>query len=623
MNKAVIFLDNNISTKLNKIINRYDENNIIILVDFSLYNKLKKKYPEKNIILIDLYDNNNEKEIIEITRKINETIEERSKKSKFSNINLIHPFINELYENSFVIIFNLIDQINNTIKMYNLEKIILIGGSDKVEYFCCYAAEGECSKQRLYKRSWFLNYYLYHSFKDDISIEWKYKTNFIKLKIFKWLRSRPMLYRQIIKLLYKYIKYSLKTQKTSCLKNILWNKKKVLFLIAVPIQISPLIPLYNYLEKNTDIKPLYIILDSRFQNNNERILKLKKLRYIKINEYINLKQIFRFIFIEKKFDFSKDNNMIKINFKNKNIALNTKNILEEIAQNWPTIIMRTLSLDRMINNLDKKNIKFIINTETFKHPSAIYGNWSIKQGIKLYSIIFVAIIEKLYPKMVWANAMFVMNSLTCKKIKQKCNVKNIFSFGPLPYDNYFNTSIAKNPIKKIGIFTQPSSFTNDYIDIIQDIFDIRERLQLDFEVIIKLHQREKKAYLFKRRFKKYQKTEIFQNDIISQDIIKRLDLVISITSTTIMQAILIGTPVISINYNGKYSEDIKSIDFLRDKVTKKIHDQSGLENILLNQEKFFEEFQQNRKRFLKNKLNDYNGHSTEKIINFILNDINS
>lgn len=623
MNKAVIFLENNISTKLNRIINKYPENTIIVLVDFSFYNKLKKIYPKNHFVLLKLLDENNENDKIEITNKIIKIIKGNTNKFEFDKIDLIYPFINELYSYSFKIIVNLIDQINNIIKKHKISKLILIEGNNKVEYFCCYYAEGERSKQRWYKRSWFLNYYIYHSFKNEINIEWKYKTNYIKLKTFKYLRSRLMLYRQIIKLLYKYVKYILKSQKKLYLKNVLWNKKKVLFLIASTIQISPLIPLYNYIEKNTNIEPLYLILDNRFQKNNERILKLKKLRYIKISEYINLKQILRLIFIEKKFDFSKDNNMIKINFKNKNISLNTKNILDEISQNWPSIIMRSLSLNRMMQVLDKKNIKFLINTETFTHQSAIYGNWSTKQGIKLYSIIFVAISEKIYPKMVWANAMFVMNPLICKKLKQKFEVKNVFSFGPLTYDNYFSTSVAKNPIKKIGIFTQPGIFTKDYINIIQDVFDIRVKLQLDFEVIIKVHQRERMAHLFRKKFKKYRKTKIFQNEIISQDIIKKLDLVISISSATIMQAIIIGTPVISINYKGKHSNSIRSLDFLQDKVTKKINDQLELENILLNQEKFFKEFRENRKRFLKNKLNDYNGHSTEKIINYILEDINS
>jgi len=616
--KGILFLENKNSNKLHKLINKYGKETVIIVTDISIYNILKKEYAQCQIVLTDLFSANNAETKIKFTNELINLLKKNKTNRFFENIDLIFSYINVIYSNSINLILNLIDSINEILKKYNISKLILMEGNRNVEYFCCFFAERERSYQFLYKRSWFLNYYVFQSFKSQIDIFWEYETASIKLKLFNWLRNSPRLYLGFAKAISRTIKYSLAKKSIYEYNNYYKNKKIVFLITRMPIQVDPLVSLYKSLKNSEYVIPLFLVFDNCRKHEVKKMLIKKGGKYILLDEYINLKDTIKIIFQKRIFNIPKEEEML-IPFKDKIISLGTKEILKEISSNWMRMIIRIDSLNRLLKNVGKNNIDFLVNTETFGSGAAIMGIWASRNKIPIFSIQHVAIGETLLPKMLWVNAMFMWDLISCKKIREVNRNKNFIYIGPIAYDQYFNTSKANYPIKKITIFTQPDDFTYKYIKIIDDILDIRDELKLNWEIIVKLHPREKKYKIFKNKYINYSKFTVIKNEILSSDLIKESDLTISISSATIVHSIIIGTPVLSINYDiNKYLWIKKNvIGFLEEKVVRKIFTKSEFKSVLEDSKDLVNKYKENRRYFLQRNFYGYNGDGTDKFLRYI------
>ena len=616
--KGILFLGNKNSYKLHEVIKKHGRNIIIIVTESSIYSILKKEYPQYEIILVDLFNEQDAGAKIKFTNELISLLGKNNKNKIFENVDLVFSFINEIHTKSIKLILNIIESISEILEKNNISKLILIEGNRDVEYFCCFFAEGERSYQFLYKRSWFFNYYIFQSFKEQVSIFWEHETPQLKLKIFRWLRNYPRLYLGFSKAIFRTIKYSL--AKKSNYKNISYraNTKIVFLMVRIPIQVDPLISLYMSLKNDKSTTPVFLVFDDSCKHEVEKILKKRRCVYILLDEYLNLKDIIKFIFLKKIFNIPKGEK-IPIIFKGKTISLGTKEILKEISSNWMKMIIRIGSLNKFLKSVGKNNIDFLVNTETFGSEAATMGIWASRYNISIFSIQHVAIGERLLPKMLWTNAMFMMSNKNCKKIKEISGDRNFIYVGPMAYDQYFNTSKSNYPIKKIAIFTQPDSYTCEYIKIINDTLDIRNELELNWEIIVKLHPREKKYKMFKNKYKNYSKLKVIKNEIISSDLIKEIDLTISISSGVILQSIIIGTPVLSINYNtNKYLWVNKNvIGFLKENVVRKIFTKDEFKCILEDSKDLINEFKKNRSYFLQRDFCGYNGDGADKFLNYI------
>jgi hypothetical protein len=85
-----------------------------------------------------------------------------------------------------------------------------------------------------------------------------------------------------------------------------------------------------------------------------------------------------------------------------------------------------------------------------------------------------------------------------------------------------------------------------------------------------------------------------------------------------MQSIIIGTPIISVNYDLKHSVDV---DFIKHSVTKKAKSKEELESYLLDLEKLNDEYKKNRELFFEENLNNYNGAASKSAYAYIKSEV--
>jgi hypothetical protein len=267
---------------------------------------------------------------------------------------------------------------------------------------------------------------------------------------------------------------------------------------------------------------------------------------------------------------------------------------------------------------DSHDICCLINNETHSYHSAFQAEWIKKKNGISYGVQHVTIANKLKPRISRVNKMFMMSQNIANQLSKIKPNETFLFFGPLSYDYYFNKSQHGKVFHEISIFTQPDDFKKDYLEIIEDVINIINKHDLDFQLNIKLHPRERDAAIFEKFSERYSNLSIITNELSSNELVLKSDLIISINSGVIMQSIIIGTPIISVNYDLKHSVDV---DFIKHSVTKKAKSKEELESYLLDLEKLNDEYKKNRELFFEENLNNYNGAASKSAYAYIKSEV--
>lgn len=608
--KAHILHCSKLTKKLDKILSNLDKNEIIIVTEQTLFDVINKKYTN-DVIYIDLFSDQNPEDTINLVYEIMDDI-----KRSDNRINSKLEYSTDILINNFYymirITVNFLIQLEKCIEELGINRIVLYGGSNKVQFLAMHLAEGERPFQLLYKRSWFLNNFIYNTFKWKYDVEWKRKDSALYLKLVNIFRNNLVLSGKLITLLKKLIQVRREN------KDIIINKKNPFAVILVrnPIQVSSLIPIYNEFKKVGEINPIFLSFENYSNNSLTKELskyKVNNFNLIKLLTFSNVLKVYKNIFFMNQL---KKSQLKKYKINNIELDLDLKNAINELKINWFDAKILKLVLDR-VEEILNKDIKVLINNETHGYYAALQAMWAKQRGIVSVGIQHVIISERLIPRISWNDVMFTMSKETAEKLTLlKPNEKFIYA-GPVAYDEYFNTTQHDSEFNNISIFTQPDDYTTEYIQIIKDLIDIRKRNNLSFKINVKLHPREKNINLFYELKELDPTIDIIANEVNSLQLIVRSDLVLSIHSGTLMQAIIIGTPSISINYDQKFKINV---DFIQDDVTKKVYSKKELEAIFMDLDNFNKQYNVNRRKYLENKLGNYNGKAASRIYS-ILKDI--
>ena len=95
--------------------------------------------------------------------------------------------------------------------------------------------EGEKAFNLLYKRSWFINNIIYELFRGKIQITWKKEDNAVKLRLFKFARTKLISASKIVTIIYRTLAAKLDSKGVGieALNN---GKGKVLLLARNPVR---------------------------------------------------------------------------------------------------------------------------------------------------------------------------------------------------------------------------------------------------------------------------------------------------------------------------------------------------------------------------------------------------
>lgn len=614
--EAFLILDSKLSKTMKKTVKKindsYDDK-LFILTEKDLYYTLRENFSNNKYVLIDLFADISSTEKVELTNIVVEQMLSINSKLNINECNLPEITINSIYDNGVSIIYNFIQQLEQAIKEYKITTLNLYYGNPQVQYLGIVLAEGERAFRFLYKRSWYLNYFANEVFKSKVIITWRKKDSLILLNFFKQIKLFSILVGKIALL----IKRILKTKRMNSIAYT--EKPKALIMVRNPIQVEPLIPIYNEFEKSDKIEPIYLALENYSNNRLNSSLYKNNLRYIDLYSLVKFRDILKIIQILVSIIKTRINKMlvnIDLNINNNKISISYNELIRELSIFWFDALLLKNALDKLDYN--NKSIKCLINNETHGYYSAVQGQWAKKNNILSVGIQHVSIADKLKPKISRVETMFMMSKEIANKLSRIKPDEKFKFVGPMAYDMYFNTTNHKGNLEAISIFTQPDGYRDEYIKIIEDVLDIRNKYNLNLDINIKLHPREKNIKIFKQFEENYNKVKVIIDEISSSELVKMSNLIISIHSGVLMQSIIIGTPSISINYDKRHNI---RYDFINDEVTKKVFSKHDLEWCITNFDKLDLDYYNNRCIYISSKLDGYDGNASKKIYNYILENI--
>lgn len=611
--KAYLLLSTNFNKIPLKKIETIQSNTIVILTEKYLYEEFMIKYPNVRTAFIDLFSDINSKDASILTSYFLEDLLKEYPNFQWKDYELTEILVNQLFS-PIEIIYNLIRGIDDILKKYKITSLILFGGSSKKQFFPLTLSEGERAFRFLYRREWFLNYFVYTEFNNKVLIEWNNRIPSVLLNCISYSRPLVILFGKFFALVNRLLKNRILIGKNTQVDE---NKQIAVFLVRNPIQVEPLLPLYNEFKKRGKYSPLFLSFEN--YSNNKLVSKLDDMNvnYVDLLSNMTFKQIFNSL--KEVFRITRSRNKQK----HSNYLIGDFNFrfsYSEIARNFsPFILDIILVVDQLESFFEGKNeVCCLINNETHGYHSAIQANWVKKKGKMSYGVQHVAIANRYKPRISRVSTMFMMSDYIAKQLSEIKPDEKFLFLGPMSYDQHFNTTQHRNGLKTLSIFTQPDDFKNEYIQIIEQVLNIVSNHGLNLEINIKLHPRESDYESYNRIIRNNDKANILGKDYSSNELIKQSDLVISIHSGVLMQSIIIGTPSISVNFGMKHN--IK-FDFINHDVTKKITTNEELKFCLLNFECLNNDYKSNRLEYLKSYLNNYDGHAASKAYDYISKDI--
>lgn len=607
--KAYLFFYVSLNDIPPKIISNLEDDSVVILTEQGLYTEFTNKFSNLKSIFINIFDDEYSIKATATAEKIMKEIHEKTSRQTIRGYNFSELLINELFS-SIELVFNLIEKLEEVKEKHHITELCLYEGNPKVQFAPMALSEGERAFRFMYKRAWFLNYFVYKAFSEDIRIEWNYITPRIYLMFIRNIRSIIILIGKLFKII---MKIYLSRKNTVDKKYENTQNPIILLVVRNPIQVEPLLPIYNEIDKNKDFTPLFIAIENYSNNNLIDTLERQKVSFIDSFQSLTFVSIAKCIYEIKKINtLSAMHKISKVSFATKCVDID----LNDIIVNLRPFIFDILLFDNIFNRFVSKgnDVQCLINNETHSYHPAIQTEWIRKRKGFSFGIQHVTIAYRFKPRISRVDTMFMMSKeIMCKLSEIKPDEKFVF-LGPVSYDNFFNTTSHLNQFNTISIFTQPDDYKREYLQIIEDIIEIVNLNALDFSINIKLHPRERDYDSFNSIIKKYANIKIINYELSSNELIKMSDLVLSIHSGILMQSIIIGTPGISINYSNKHNINV---DFINHNVTKKVFSKRELESCLLNLDLIDNEYKMNRENFINNILSNYDGKAAEKVFAFI------
>jgi surface carbohydrate biosynthesis protein len=168
--------------------------------------------------------------------------------------------------------------------------------------------------------------------------------------------------------------------------------------------------------------------------------------------------------------------------------------------------------------------------------------------------------------------------------------------------------------KKIILFTsQPVTDEENFV-LLQEIFDEFSKLSEDFHLIIKLHPAED-GRLHKNIAKNFKNYSIIQNiDIF--EIINASDIVITYWSTTGLEAMVFGKPLIVLNLSGKPDK----VDYVKEDAALGVYNKNNLSKSImkcLDDSEFNKKMIESQKKFIYKEAYKIDGHVAKRLLNIV------
>jgi len=422
----------------------------------------------------------------------------------------------------------------------------------------------------------------------------------------------------IFRLLGSYLKSRLygKSKKNNVLKKNI--EDNIIFIIKSKNQFNSVKPIYNYLKNSLGFNPIYYFIEY----------------FVSFRELINL---FRFL-NQKRNIFLKNKKQISNSMSFNSIGL--KNLLE-IFYNSFLLIKLTYLFNFQVNLIcfiDNQRPALGIISNDFNSAERIAAGYFKKLKIPTLYVPHSAI--PIIPEFITISDIeyYALGGESDKNYYERRGIheKNIINCGIPRYQNLYEGKI--NELESIRDMFDGKSYnfqkndltillTTNPIDdksndkIIRSVIKSLMDLNLVDNLIIKLHPSES-GNLHKKIIQNLNVNPVIVKDYNILELIKSCDLLISQKSTTLLEAMIIGTPMILLDFINKGFEESSKYEFLNERFIDTVKNQDSLiQEIkkIVDYKNKKEDLTQKYIQYSKNfSFYDTGEPPTEKIVNFIL-----
>lgn len=416
----------------------------------------------------------------------------------------------------------------------------------------------------------------------------------------------------------------------SFLKNRIYKKKRYRKILSEKIEDSLLFIIKSKNQFNS-VKPVYNRL--KYKKNQNVICY-----YIEyFVSFRDLGKLFRFLFEKRKIIIdSKKEILANLQYKSKELDFVMKMFYN--SHFFIKLILLFNFFNNFNNFIDNKIPSLAIIANDFNSPERIAAGYFKQKKIPTLFVPHSAI--PIIPELITKSDIeyYALGGESDKNyyVRRGIPEKNIINTGIPRYQNLYEGKIKEldsirdmfdgksyNFQKKditILLTTNPID-DNSNEKIINSVIKSLMELNLVNNLIIKLHPSES-GNLHKKITQKLNANPVIVKDYNILELIKSSDLLISQKSTTLLEAMIIGTPMILLDFINKGFDESSKYEFLNEKFITTVKNNDSITQEI---KKIIE--YKNKKEILSEKYIKYSKHfsfydtgepPTEKIVNFIL-----
>lgn len=434
---------------------------------------------------------------------------------------------NTMYSNLFSPIYSFFKQLSSIISTYDIGTVLLSGGSS-YSYITFEKGEGEGVPYR-YKHEWLYNPFIaQYLSKTSVGIDWRDKSH-IKLGyvIHHVIRENALRFLDFLKELYNTRKNAENTD--DILRSVDRSKYDAIAFASLEGQ-------YNFLKNLTvrgDLRFLFITP----RNYDKDCLKLKG--YQSVSELIGN--------IRSCFNLSKGKLEQSIFIEEYNLSI-SKNALKRAIRTeyfiYKNSIGRLTSIGRSIFD---RNLKAVVTCTSQGRSMVRYTEMAKKFNIKHINFQYVTLGQRYFPILELADEYYVFEKGSYDFYKDK---SSIFKF----YIPQLSDVVPLECRKRVMvIYTQPDSYTEKYLSLLNKIGEHKE--QLDYDIIVKLHYRQDHIEEFCQICCRFG-MKMIKDEMSIRELMCNSDLSISMTSSVLSESLFYRVPAII------YIEDPALQDFV-------------------------------------------------------------
>ncbi len=485
---------------------------------------------------------------------------------------------NTAYCTFFMPVAAVINEVEEIMQTHPVDTVILIGGSDK-PYFTAIHGQGEGNK-KWYKSSWLVNPVLYGWFVKNktVKILWHNKQSMLRWAVRHICRENFFYIKELLAACKRYITYCIKGNKQASAYSA--NEKDLALAVAMlPLQYRHLVELTQSVHSVDFVflTPFGVSTNADFHN-----VTIKPLGFINI-----LKAPFQ---LKERYRATAS---AKFSWNNCSFEVGSSVLFRALKATALLACIQKRELELAAEPLLAYKPKYIVTDMTYGNFASLCYKYAREKQLCHLNFQHVAMGKLLYPDLDTADRYYLYSQKTYGLYKKHSTCYRLY----MPVKTGERKS-QENDTLTVSVFLQPDWFADRYYTFLCDLAAKIMDNGIAVKLLVKPHYRQNKMQLFEELAKRYEFVFLCDRSESVRDVFARSDLMMSMTSSVLFEAVSVGIPGIIIDVDGAESEFISNNDSCFEQVNFRAKSYDMIMDILKEPEQYKAQYGKRREQFV-------------------------